>query len=103
MSDRILSCVGLCRKAGKLIAGTELTVEAIRGGKIKLALLSSDASRNTEKRIGDCCSYRHVELIRLPYTSEALGAAVGKASTASAGITDVGFAEMIKKALQEQH
>ena len=100
MSDRILSCVGLCRKAGKLIVGTELTVEAIRGGKIKLALLSSDASRNTEKRI---CSYRQAELIRLPYTSEALGAAVGKASTASAGITDVGFAEMIKKALQEQH
>ena len=94
--DKILSYVGLCRKAGKLIPGTAQATDAIRSGKAVMSLLSSDASDNTVKRISDCSRYRGVECVTLPFTSEQLGAAIGKESIAAAAVTDTRFAEMIK-------
>jgi len=100
MTDKTLSCIGLCKKAGRLISGTELTAEAIRGGKIKAAFTSLDASKNTVKRISDCCSYRGVRYIQLPHTSDQIGRALGRESgIASFGVTDEGFADMIIRSL----
>ena len=104
--DKTLSYIGLCRKAGKIVLGTDMTADAVRDGKIKLALLSSDASKNTVKRITDCCAYRGVKLVTLPFTNAQIGHATGKSSTAAAGITDDNFAALILKSFQtfqEQH
>ena len=99
-NDKILSYLGLCRKAGKLVCGTALTTDAIRHGKIVLAVTSSDASENTVKRISDACGYRSVEYASLPCTCVQLGAALGQSgTTAAAGITEQSFADMIKKLL----
>ena len=98
--DKTLSYVGLCRKAGKLVAGTEPATEAIRAGKVKAAFTASDASANTKKRISDGCSYRNIPYASLPFTCEQLGKAIGKdGGIASVAVTDVSFAEMILKTI----
>lgn len=99
-NNRILSYLGLCRKAGKLVCGTDMATDAIRHGKVVLALTSSDASENTVKRISDCCKYRGVEYISLPYTCAEVGSALGKTGGIAAVCTaDENFAQMIKKSL----
>lgn len=98
--DKTLSYFGLCRKAGKLVCGTDLSTEAIRAGKVKAAFTASDASANTVKRISDGCSYRNIPYSSLPFTCEQLGKATGNSGgTASAAVTDASFADMILKSL----
>lgn len=101
MDNKTLSYIGLCKKAGKLTQGSALTVEALRAGKVRLAVLSSDCSNNTEKRVSDCCSYRNIKCIKLPYTMEQLGKALGSSGNVSAaGITDEGLSLKISSSLE---
>lgn len=100
--DKTLSYVGLCKKAGRLVTGTDMTTEAIRAGKIKAAFTAKDASANTVKRISDGCSYRSIPYSPLPFTCAQLGRATGKdGGIAAIGVTDEGFAEMIIKTLDK--
>ena len=50
-SEKILSILGLCRRAGRLESG-ELGCEiAIKEKKAKLLILAKDASENTTKKL----------------------------------------------------
>lgn len=101
--DKTLSYIGLCKKAGKLICGTELATEAIRAGKVKAAFTASDALANTVKRIKDGCAYRNIPYSSLPFTCEQLGKAVGKpGGIASAAVTDGSFAKMISDSFDKK-
>lgn len=99
MDKRILSSLGLCSKAGKLIFGVPMIIEAMQKKKrIYLVLEAGDTSDNTHKKITDKCSFYGVEKIRLEADSGALSSAVGKSSSLAAiAITDEGFYKMIKK------
>ena len=102
-TDKFLSYIGISKKAGRTVTGTELTCEAIRNGKIRLAVLASDASANTEKRLRNCCEYYGVRFVKCAYGSDLLGKAVGsRGRVASVGLTDEGLAEAAIKSLQKQ-
>ena len=47
MNDRVLSFLGLCRRAKKLVIGAEICEQSIREGKSLLILHASDASQNS--------------------------------------------------------
>ena len=47
--DKLLSLLGMCRKANKLSCGHDGAVGAVRSGKAKLCLLSSDSSDRLRK------------------------------------------------------
>ena len=99
MDKRILSSLGLCAKAGKLIFGVPMIIEAMQKGKsVYLVIEAGDTSDNTHKKITDKCSFYGVEKIRLEADGGALSSAVGKSSSLAAiAITDEGFYKMIKK------
>ena len=99
MDTRILGSLGLCSKAGKLIFGVPMIIEAMqKGKKIYLVLEAGDTSDNTHKKITDKCSFYGVEKIRLEVDGETLASAVGKSSSlAAVAITDEGFFKMIDK------
>ncbi len=92
--------LGICRKSGNTVIGTEQLCDAIRKdpSRIYLAVAACDVSENTKKRLSDKCSYYGVNLIFTPLTAAELGTAVGKRSLAAAvGITDAGLAEAVLK------
>ena len=98
-TERFLTFLGLCRRAGKTVHGTPLVCEAL--GKRKpphLVLLSSGASEATAKRITDKCRFYHVPLITVPVDTGRLAHAVGKTcALAAVAVTDARFAEELGK------
>ena len=98
---KILSLLGLARRAGKLQSGEFSVENAVRDGSAELVIIAEDASKNTEKLFFDKCSYYHVP-VRSFGTKDTLGAALGKELRASIAVNDKGFAASLQKLLDEQ-
>jgi ribosomal protein L7Ae-like RNA K-turn-binding protein len=98
-TQKVLQQLGLCQRAGKIVSGEELVLDAIRRGKAKLVLLSEDASPNTAKRIKDKSDFYNVPLL-VALNRGQIGDAIGKAERVVIVITDAGFAKMIGDGLK---
>jgi len=91
-ANKFLLMLGLCKRAGAMAIGTPMVVKGLQEKKLTCVFYSANASANTEKRIKDKCAYYGVECYQTGYTSEELGAAVGRSGAVSAlGITDINF------------
>ena len=104
-TGRLLSNLGICRKAGKLLIGVPLVCEGMRGckeGKAAIVLYASDCSENTLKKIRTKSEFYSIEAHMLPISSVELGHAVGKLSAIGAvAITDKSLCDMVKKTLKD--
>lgn len=87
-----LGRIGLARRAGKLAAGEENCLKALRTRKASLVILAADASDNTKKRFRDKCAHYKVPLIETG-TRHELGAAVGRGMAAILAVTDPHLAD----------
>lgn len=95
---KVLSYLGLSRKAGKLVSGAYQTEEAVRKGRAALVILAGDASDNSKKKFRNMCEWHHVRLLCLSDTVT-LGSCTGSGPRSSLAVLDSGFAEAIIKAL----
>jgi ribosomal protein L7Ae-like RNA K-turn-binding protein len=94
--------LGIAKKAGRVIAGTNLVTDAVRSGSPSKCpygvFLASDDSDNTRKRITNCCTYYEVPLYEIPLTIAEVSDAIGKSgSTSAVGITDPGLCDALVK------
>ena len=92
MTDRLLSLLGLCRRAGRLTLGFDPVVDSINLKKAKLVIAASDCSHHTAKDTLTVCHKMGVKSYVVPYTKDEISLAVGK-YTAVLSITDDGFAK----------
>ena len=101
---KVLSLLGIAKKAGKVICGTDMAVESIRSGKkgsVVLLLLASDESKYAVKRIENTSAYYKIPLIRLQADKLELARLTGsRAELSVAGITDTGFANAMMSVMQ---
>ena len=58
--NRVLSLLGLSKKAGRLVSGEFSTETAVKTGKACLVLVSREASENTKKKFRNMCDYYRV-------------------------------------------
>ena len=100
-TERFLTFLGLCRRAGKTVHGTPLVCEALAKRKPPyLVLLSAGASAATAKKITDKCRFYRVPLLTVPADPERLAHAVGKTSLlAAVAVTDENFAREMRRLL----
>lgn len=98
-----LRSLGLCAKARKLVCGTPMICEALRGrGKPFLVLSASDNSENTQKKLSDKCAYYGVRLVVLSVGGEELSRAVGKQSrVAAVAVTDENLCRLVESTLKD--
>ena len=92
--DKLLSTVGLCARARKLVTGTPMVCEAMRSRKptVLAVLEASDTSDNTHNKLVSKCTYYQIPLYRLTADTARLAHAVGKTgSVAAVGVTDENF------------
>lgn len=93
--------LGLARRAGKVLAGTEAVLAAIRNGKAQLVLLANDSSANTKKAVlGKAKHYKVI--VRVFSTREELGQALGLTPRSAVAVSDQGFRDAILRAMGEQ-
>ncbi len=103
-TQKVLSALGLCRKAGKGVAGTETVCEALRKQKTLLQVYCPcDLSENTRKKLTDKCAFYGVPLTELPVEGALLAHAVGKSGFCAAyGVTDENFASLLTGIMAEE-
>ncbi len=91
---RLLGLIGLGIRGRRAVVGVQQVREAARRGKLKLAVIAPDASRHSLDKVVPLLKAKHIRLLRGP-TAAALGAAVGRESTAAVGIIDRDLADGI--------
>ncbi len=100
-NNRLLGTLGLCRRAGKAVLGTDLVCKAMRRKELFSVVLASDASDNTKKKIRDKTAFYSVKLVETEMSSDEIGRAVGKAgSVAVVGIADENFSNALMKHIE---
>lgn len=96
--NNFYSTLGLCMKAGLLVSGEFSVEKAIRSGQVVLVIIAKDASDNTKKKFRNMSTFRNLDYLEFGDKSSLAGA-MGKEIRASIGITDIGFANNLKKCL----
>ena len=99
-SAKILSLLGLARRAGRICWQEEANLAAIRSGKAKLLLLAADAGQATEKRYRDKSRHYHVPVVIFA-DKATLGRALGTSPRAAVTVLDKGFASLISREICE--
>ncbi len=97
--DKPLSYLALARKAGLAELGEEPACNASGAGKARLIVVASDASDHTWRKAKSLVSGTDQQLVRLPYTKDELGFAIGRTSLAIAAITDAGISASLVESL----
>ena len=100
MKDKILSYMGFARKSGNLISGSNTCSITMKKGKVKLLLIAEDASDNTKDKMTNEAKARGV-CVMIYGDGEEMSHAVGESGRTVFGITDVNFAQVIKKEIEE--
>jgi len=96
-NDKLLSMLGMARKAGKTALGADDILSQINKRKCCFVLISEDLSENSKKKIVNACEYNKIEYINTTYSKEKMGKAVGLIEVSAAGFTEKGFAQAAKK------
>lgn len=100
--DKALSLLALARKGGIAELGEEPVGGAARGDKAYVILVAKDASDHTWRRAKSFAAGTEQQCVRLPWTKDQLGAAIGRDTLAIAAITDVQMALALVAALPQE-
>ena len=98
--DRARSYVGLARKAGLIELGEEPVGAVARARKARLVVVAQDATDHTWRRAKSFVAGSEQICLRIPYTKDQLGQAVGRTELALAAFTDPALALAFCKALE---
>ena len=99
--DKALNYLALARKGGMAELGEEPVGAITRSGKGYLVIVASDASDHTWRRAKSFVAGTEQQCIRVPFTKDEMGFAIGRTSLAIAAITDAALALALVKALPE--
>ena len=92
--DRLLSFLGLCKRAGRLTSGAQTVTNTVNEGKARLVLYAGDVSEKSLRKTLAAAQEMKVPVLRLPCEKEELSFALGK-HCGIICITDDGFAGKI--------
>ena len=100
--DKALNYMALARKGGRIELGEEPVGAAARAQRARLVIVAADASDHTWRRALSFVANTAQQCIRVPFTKDELGMAIGRTSLAIAAFTDPALALAFVKALPQQ-
>lgn len=98
-NERILSFLGLCKKAGKLCLGFDCSCEKIKNKEAKLILFTKDISERSEKSILKFAKEFNIKYKKISIYMHQIGDIFGKQSGIIC-IIDQGFAAKIETLIE---
>ena len=99
--DKALNYLALARKAGRIELGEEPAGAAARAQKARLVVVASDATDHTWRRAKSFVAGTEQVCLKVPFTKDQMGQAVGRQSLALAALTDPALALAFVKALNQ--
>ncbi len=100
-TEKLLSALGLCVRAGKVIFGVPMICDALKKGGVNKPVLiieASDTSDGTHKKIADKSAFYQVRTVRIDCDGATLASALGKtASLAAVAIKDKDMCKIVEK------
>ena len=99
--DKALNYLALARKGGRAELGEEPVGGAARSGKAYLIIVAADAGDHTWRRAKSFVAGTDQQCVKLPYSKDELGMAIGRSSLAIAAITDAALALALVKSLEK--
>ena len=99
--DKALNYLALARKARRIELGEEPVGAAARAQHARLVVVAQDASDHTWRRAKSFVAGTDQQCIKVPFTKDQLGLAVGRTSLALAAFTDPALALAFVKALPQ--
>jgi ribosomal protein L30E len=100
--DKALNYLALARKGSMAELGEEPVGDMARTGRAYLIMVASDASDHTWRRAKSYAAGTEQQCIRVKFTKDEMGFAVGRTALAIAAITDCALALALVNALGEQ-
>lgn len=97
-----LNYLSLARKAGLIELGEEPVGAAARAGHARLIVVAKDASDHTWRRAKSFAAGTTQQCIRIPYSKDEMGLAIGRTSLAIGAFTDPAMALAFVRALDDQ-
>lgn len=94
--SKILSFIGLAKRAGKLSSGEARVLENIKTSKAFLVIISGDSSENTKKRLVDKCKSSKKDFIIFS-DRYSLGKFSKKDYAVALSVTEKNIANQIKR------
>lgn len=101
-SGKLLSLMGLARRAGRLSLGSDAVIEALREGKARLVILAQDLSPKSAGGVRYAAEESGTKVVQIPETMDEISMALGK-RTGIVAINDAGFAKKLAALAEEQH
>ncbi len=99
MKEEFLNFLGIAVRAGKIVSGTDFTLQGVRDNTVKLVIMASDCSARTIKTIKNKTDFYNVYLVD-SFTSQELKKSIGKDRKVM-GITDTGIARRLKEIMHK--
>ena len=97
--DKALNYMALARKAGRIELGEEPVGAAARAQHARLVVVASDASDHTWRRAKSFVAGTQQQCLKVPFSKDQLGQAIGRTELAIAAFTDPAMALAFVKAL----
>ena len=97
--DKALNYLALARKGGMAELGEEPVGAAARAGKAYLMIVASDAGDHTWRRAKSFAAGTQQQCVKVKFTKDELGMAIGRSSLAMAAFTDAAMALAFARAL----
>lgn len=98
---KALNYMALARKAGRIELGEEPVGAAARGLHARLVVVASDATDHTWRRSKSFVAGTSQQCIRVVFTKDEMGQAIGRSSLAIAAFTDPALALAFVQALND--
>jgi ribosomal protein L7Ae-like RNA K-turn-binding protein len=94
---KVVGLLGLGIRGRGAVIGVQQVRDAARRGKLKLAVVASDAAQNSMDKVVPLLSARRIPVIQ-GLTSEELGAVCGREAVSAVGVVDAALARGIRAA-----
>ena len=92
--QQMKNLLGLAQRARLLVSGTFKVCEELKADRVKLLIVTTDASPATTEKFEKISSEKNLPLLKI-LTKESLGQCLGKEFRSAAAVLDEGFTKKI--------
>ena len=97
---KILNYLGLAKRAGKLVQGTDAVLKNLRSKQTNIMFVASDASDATREKVNKKGMFYNIPVIE-NFSTDELSKSLGEQNIKVIAINDIGFTKAIMKELKE--